>query len=105
MPEFSDLDNYVLTLTQNTITKIDTSDRSGVAAVLKSDAANTATVYVGRSTNKAEAALSATTGFPLAAGESVSLDIVLKVNGADGSYPAAFSAGVSQKLCILKLFP
>lgn len=105
MPEFSDLDNFVVAPSATTVTAIDTGDRSGNAVTLKAHPSNTVAMYVGRSTNKAAAALSDTTGFPLSPGESISLDLVMGEDRPDGGYPACYTTGSSQKLCVLVLKP
>lgn len=106
MPEYTSVDNHVITLTQNTVTTVNTGGRGGSAVTLKADPTNTSPVYIGQATNRAAAALSATTGFPLAAGETLSLDLTIPATDrGNGGYLAAVSAGVDQKLCVLKLLP
>lgn len=103
--EYTQVDNWVISLTNTTAT-VNTGGRGGSALTLKADPTNTSTIYVGRATNEAAAALSATTGFPLAAGETVSLDLTIPATDkGGGNYLAAYCAGTAQKLCVLALKP
>lgn len=106
MPEYTTIDTYQITITQNTVTALDVGDRGGQRVIVRPDPGNGSTVLVGPSVNKAGSALSATTGFPLyATDQPLELDLVLGEDRGDGTYPACFSAGVSQKLHVLVLAP
>ena len=73
--EYTIVDNFQIALTGGVDT-IDASGRGGTSIIVKSAASN-AILYIGAATNEAGAALSSTTGFALAATESVSLDLTL----------------------------
>lgn len=98
--EFTNCDTYQVSLTNETKT-LNVSARGGSSVLVKADSANTSPVYIGPATTRAGTALNATVGYPLAAGESVALDLTMNATTS----LSAYSAGTSQVVRVLVLHP
>ncbi len=101
MPEYSTVDTYQITLTGG-VDAIDPSKRGGSAVVVKNMAASNK-MYVGPAVNLAGSALSSTTGYELAGGESLSLDLTVDRGSGNSAFSVIGTA--SDKLSVIVLKP
>lgn len=101
MPEFTSVDTFQITLT-GSVQKIDSANRGGTSITVKNMAASNK-MYVGPAVNLAGSALSSTTGYELAAGEALSLDLTLGQESANEAFSVIGTA--SDKLSVVILNP
>lgn len=103
MAEFTEINNFRIEL--DTETKaVDVPAAGGTSVMLKAAASNTVPIYVGRATNSAAAALSASTGWPLAAGEVFMADLTLTTPvPTDGTQLSVFADADNQYVHVIVL--
>lgn len=100
--EFSGVDTYQITL-DGTIQAIDPSKRGGCSVVVKNlEASGGTTCYIGPAANEAGAALSSTTGFPLAPQESIALDLSLARQSAGKEFSVIGTNGDLVAVLVLR---
>jgi hypothetical protein len=101
--EFGNVDTYQVTLGAG-VTTIDASSRSGCGVVVKNmNASGGNVMYIGPAANRAGGALSATTGYPLAGQESLSVDLTLSRH--EGGKAFSVIGTQNDKLAVLVLHP
>lgn len=104
MAIFTSLDTRLVTLTGG-VDSIDPSNRGGCSFVLKNtNAAGGNKMYVGPAVDRAGNALSATNGYPLSGGESLSINYD-EPTGAQAQSKLSVIGTATEKLAVFVLMP